>query len=71
MSFYPTPLGCRKAHSRPNINDRHWGHWRWLLTIAQPRRARAFRLWRNLFHKKPHGLLAGDDFVRLNLEDSK
>jgi len=56
---------------RPNTNDRHWGHWRWLNCMPQQRYLRALRLWHDLFHRRPRGLACfPDGRLRLNLEES-
>lgn len=67
MSYFPTPLGCHKARRRPSKDDRHWGHWRWLLCLPQDRYARAIGIWHNIYKVRPRGVLMYEGTVRLCL----
>jgi hypothetical protein len=70
MSYRATPGGCCKSSDR-NLNERHWGHWRWLQCLPQHRYARALALWRNLYHVRPRGLIVNPSGgTRLNMESS-
>ena len=74
MPYRPTPLGCVKmtaawpVRERRDLNDRHWGHWRWLQCLPQHRYCRAIRLWWNLYRVTPRGVTVHQGKVRLYLE---
>lgn len=70
MSYFPVPRGCCKATRRPSLNDRHWGHWRWLNCLPQARYVRALRLWNVLSGgKRPRGVSVNGNGVRIHLEE--
>lgn len=69
--FRPTARGCCRMYgriARLSTSDRHYGHWRWLQCLPQPRYARAIRLWHNLYHVRPRGVVALNNAIRLNLD---
>lgn len=66
MSYAPNARGGYRAKSRPATSDRHWGHWRWLLSLPQARYARAIALWHRLYHVRPRGIAVDGAATRLN-----
>ncbi len=55
---------------KPSREYRDWNHWRCLNRLPPAKYARAIRLWRALFHKRPCGFEIDANGSRLRLDDA-